>query len=59
MASTKTYHFLDNWVGNLYEFSTLRKAKKEAQKRTYGFCIYIYCDGKTVAKIEPKDQPLP
>lgn len=59
MTSAKTYHFLDNWVGNCYEFSTLREAKREAQKRTYGFCIHIYCDGKVVATIEPKDQPLP
>ncbi len=53
------YTFVDNWYRNHYEFASLREAKKEAAKVTYGFCIPIYKKGTIVAVVQPKENPLP
>lgn len=51
------YWFRDNWYGDIHEYPTLREAKKEARKRTYGHVIYIHAKGQIVAKIEPRENP--
>lgn len=53
------YTFQDNWVGDNHQYSTLREAKKEAKRYTFGHCIYIYHKGETVAIVPPREKPLP
>lgn len=53
------YTFTDNFNGDKYSFATLREAKKEANKHTYGFPVYITKGMDIVAVIAPKDNPLP
>lgn len=53
------YSFRDTWYGDVFEFPTLRKAKREAQKMTCGHCIQIYKEGEIVAVVKPKENPLP
>ena len=55
------YYFTDNWVGNVYNFATIREAKKEAKKHTYGHSIAIYSrkSGSIVTFVAPRENPLP
>ena len=59
MKDEKKYSFRDNFSGDSYQFENLREAKKEAKNHTYGFQIYIYCNGEIVAVVEANDKPLP
>lgn len=59
MKNEKKYTFRDNFSNDRYEFVSLREAKKEAKNRTYGFPIYIYCNGEIAAIVEANDKPLP
>lgn len=53
------FWFLDNWCGDTHEYRTLREAKKEARKCTYGHSVSIHHNGAIVAVIEAKENPLP
>lgn len=53
------YTFRDNWVGNNYSFPTLREAKREAERHTCGFSVYIYHKGEIAAIVPPRENPLP
>ena len=59
MKNEKKYTFRDNFSNDRYEFVSLREAKKEAKKYTYGFPIYIFEKGNIVAVVEANDKPLP
>ena len=59
MKNEKKYSFRDNFSNDRYEFVSLREAKKEAKNHTYGFQIYIYCNGDIAAIVNPNDKPLP
>lgn len=54
-----SYYFLDNWSGDCHEYGTLREAKKEAKKYTYGFSVVIHKGGAIAALVEPHENPLP
>lgn len=53
------YTFRDNWYGDVYSFRTLKEAKREAQKMTYGHSIAIYRGWDIVAVVSPDEDPLP
>lgn len=53
------YTFRDNWYGDVYSFPTLKKAKQEAAKHTYGHSIAIYRGWDIVAVVAPDENPLP
>lgn len=53
------YTFRDNWVGDIYQYPTLREAKKEAKHYTWGFSINIYHNGEIVAIVPPRENPFP
>ena len=59
MKDEKKYRFRDNFSNDSYQFASLREAKKEAKYHTYGFSVYIYCNGEIVAVVDPNDKPLP
>ena len=59
MKDEKKYRFQDNFSGDSYQFASLREAKKVAKKHTWGFPVYIYCDGDIVAVVDANDKPLP
>lgn len=59
MKNEKKYTFRDNFSNDRYEFASLREAKQEAKYHTYGFTIYIYCNGEIAAIVNPNDNPLP
>jgi hypothetical protein len=53
------YTFTDTWYGDVYQYSTLSAAKREAKKLTYGHSIAIYRKGEIVAIVKPNERPLP
>lgn len=53
------YTFRDNWYGDVYSFPTLKEAKQEAAKHTYGHSIAIFRGWDIVAVIAPDENPLP
>lgn len=59
MKDEKKYSFRDNFSNDSYQFASLIEAKQAAKQLTYGFQIYIYCNGDIVAVVEPNDKPLP
>ena len=59
MKNVKKYSFRDNFSDERYEFVSLREAKKEAKNHTYGFQIYIYCNGEIAAVVNANDKTLP
>lgn len=59
MKNEKKYSFRDNFSNDRYEFVSLREAKKEAKHLTFGYPIYIYCNGEIAAVVNPNDKPLP
>ena len=59
MKNEKKYTFQDNFSGDNYQFASLKEAKKEAKHLTFGYPIYIYCNGEIVAVVDANDKPLP
>lgn len=59
MKDEKKYRFRDNFSGDSYEFVSLIDAKKEAKHLTFGYPIYIYCNGEIAAVVDANDKPLP
>lgn len=53
------YYFTDTWYGDVHQYRTLREAKREARKMTYGHSIVIYRDAQIVATVKPHENPLP
>ncbi len=53
------YTFRDNWYGDVSSYPTLKEAKREAQKHTYGHRIAIYRGMDIVAIVNPDEDPLP
>ena len=59
MKNEKKYSFRDNFSGDRYQFASLNEAKQEAKNHTYGYQIYIYCNGDIAAIVNANDKPLP
>ena len=59
MKNEKKYTFRDNFSGDSYQFVSLNEAKQAAKQLTFGFQIYIYCNGEIAAIVNPNDKPLP
>ena len=59
MKNEKKYRFRDNFIGDSYQFASLREAKQAAKHFTYGYQIYIYRDRDIVAVVDANDKPLP
>jgi hypothetical protein len=53
------YYFTDTWYGNVYEFRTLREAKREAKQMTCGHSIAIFRNGEIVSTVKPREKPFP
>ena len=59
MKDEKKYRFRDNFIGDIYQFASLKEAKQAAKQLTFGHPVYIYKDRDIVAVVEAKDKPLP
>ena len=58
MENEKKYRFRDNFIGDIYQFASLREAKQAAKQLTFGHPIYIFRDRDIVAVVEANDKPL-
>ena len=59
MKDEKKYRLRDNFIGDSYQFASLKEAKQAAKQLTFGNTIYIFKDRDIVAVVESNDKPLP